>query len=78
MRYLSCFLTKSGKESYLVDFLPDFMRTISRLPVNVDSKIMLTVFFILGLAASNIETVFELLDGFFNINTDFVDAVPFC
>lgn len=34
-------------------------------------------FFILCLAASNAEAVFKVINGLFNIHTDFISLIPF-
>ena len=41
-------------------------------------QIRMERFLILGFAIGNAKTIFEMVDGFFNIHTDLVGFFPFC
>ena len=43
-----------------------------------EKKICVKRFFILSFSPGNTKTVFEVVDRFFDINTDFVGFFPFC
>lgn len=74
--------TASGNQGLQAADILVFMDLVShhngyKLCDSGKQQIRMECFLILGLASGNTETVFEMVDGFFHIHTDFIGGDPF-